>query len=136
MMLSKHSYKLKYVTKVSSYKYKHWMYLKIRPESAVATDLGNEGSQHRVDRGHDGAGEPVGDDELGQRCHNEDGGLRLHLLQRGVESRRMNAVDNLSCLHSLTRRDVEPGHITTDIGIANNRKELSGRHLQWRRDLK
>ena len=112
------------------------MYLKIRSESAVTTDLGNEGSQHRVDRGHDGAGEPVGDDELGQRGHNEDGGLRLHLLQRGVESRRMNAVDNLSCLHGLTRRNIQSSHVASDIGIANDRKELSGRHFQWRRDLK
>ena len=82
------------------------MYLKIRSESAVTTDLGNEGSQHRVDRGHDGAGEPVGDDELGHRCHDEDGGLWLHLLKSRVERRWMDAVDDLGRLHDITGSDV------------------------------
>ena len=54
--------------------------LKSRPESAISTDLGDERSQNGVNCGQKCAGEAVGDDELGQRGHDEDGGLGLHLL--------------------------------------------------------
>ena len=54
--------------------------LKSGSESAISTDLGDERSQNGVDCGQKCAGEAVGDDELGQRGHDEDGGLWLHLL--------------------------------------------------------
>ena len=97
-------------------------------EGAKATDLGDEGRQHRVDGRMKGSTETIWQDELGQGRHDEDRGLSPDLGKSGIEGWSSEAVDDLGRLHGLAGSDVQPRHVALDIVVTNDGEEPRKRH--------
>ena len=77
-----------------------------------------------VDRGADGPTVTAGDDHLGHGGHDANGRLLPHGLERLVDWWDAEVLDDLRLLHALAGSDVEFGHVTLDIRIADNREHL------------
>ena len=80
-----------------------------------------------VDRSKDGATVSPGQDEISNCRNDADVGLRAHLLEGGIDG-AAGVVDDLGVFHRLSRRDVEPRHISADVGIPDDGKKSANRH--------
>ena len=98
-----------------------WPNLKIRVSNAEAAQGRVDGGQDWVHGGVDGATKAIGKERLSQRRKNADRGLHANLTQDGLEGPDTGEVDDLGSLHHLPGSHIQAGHITPDIGIANNR---------------
>ena len=95
------------------------MNLEIRPWVAETNDLMGEVSQKRVDWREDGSAVAGGQQEVGDRGHDADGGVGPNVVEDSADGTGAVVVEDLSGLHGLSRCDIESGHISSDISVTH-----------------
>ena len=93
-----------------------------------------ERGERRVNRGEDGAAVTSWQKQVGNCCNDANRGLGPHLAQGLLNGGHPKVVDDLGSLHHLAWSDVEAGHITSNVGIADDRKN-PGSHVELVGDL-
>ena len=78
----------------------------------------------------DGAAVAVAEKELSDRSHDQNLGFSLDLVERRLEIGQGSAIDDLGGLHDLAGRDVEPGHISANILVPDDRKNATDGHRE------
>lgn len=101
-------------------------------EWTVSGDLGRERWEDGVDRGGDAGAIAATEKKLGDGGHDEDGRIDSNLRQGLVQGRHLAAVDDLGFFHHLTRRDVEVGHVPSDVGVSDDGVDAWNRHSDRR----
>ena len=87
-----------------------------------------------INRGVDRAAVTIGEKRLGNASEDADVGLDPDLQQSLVDGGHPEVVDDLGILHHLARCNVESGHISSNVGIADDRKNPGG-HVEQVGDL-
>ena len=99
---------------------KHYKHLKVLVSLAKGSNRGMNRSQCRVHWSKNCPTVPVGDEWLGDRGDDAHGGLGTDLLKSLINGAQPQVVDDLGILHRLTRSDIEPRHIASNIGITDD----------------
>ena len=93
--------------------------LEIRPRVAETNDLMGEVGQKRVDWREYGSAVTRGQQEVGDRGHDADGGVGPNVVEDSADGTGAVVVEDLSWLHGLSRCDIEPRHISSDISVTH-----------------
>ena len=109
--------------------------LQVRLEGAKSEDLGSELGQDRVNGGGDRSAVGTAQDELGDGGNDEDLRLPPDVGQRIVDSGERHTVNDLGCLHSLARGNVQPSHVSSNVEIANDGEKTRNGHFRVRKTL-
>ena len=76
-------------------------------------------TQDWVNRSIDGAAVAAGDEHLSHGRDDQHGRFLPDLVQRDIDGGDAEVVDDLCRFHAGTRRDVERGHVTANVGITD-----------------
>ena len=103
-------------------------HLNIWLRNAERSDLRRKRGQDGVDRRRDCATITGVEQKLGNESHHDDVALAPDLPKSRLQVGHLIAVNDLRGLHGWPRGHIQSGHVSTNIGIADDRKHTMRRH--------